>query len=261
MKHGWSVALLCAAILLPAAVRLLCYPAYPGSDDAFIHHAVAARVAAGGGWGIQPGPAVNLSSSPLFTLLAAAITALAPDGWTGVTALTLAAACLGVWCTWWAARRLGLDGLPAALLAATNLHLWRWAGTFLETTLAWAVVPLAVGVEAGLRERGERRAGPWVGLGCLLGAAVLLRYELALVGAALAVPAAIRDRRRWRWTPVAAGAALVLAPWLAFARIAFGTFLPTTLAAKASPAPHAPSLAVLDSSPASPSRRRRPLWS
>lgn len=247
MSRRWGFALLGGAILLPAVVRLACYPAYPGSDDAFIHHAVAANLAAGRGWGIEPGHAVNLSSSPLFTLVAAAVTAVAPDGWTGVTALTLLAACAGVWWTWWAARRLGLDGLPAALLAATNLHLWRWTGTFLETTVAWAIVPLAIGLEAGLRERGERRPGRWVGLGCVLGAAVLLRYELALLVAALALQASLERPRRWRWVPLAAGCALVLGPWLAFARLAFGTLLPTTLAAKASAGLHAPSTAVLGS--------------
>lgn len=245
MTRSAGFALLVGAILLPAAVRLLCYPSYPGSDDAFIHYAVAENVATGRGWGLQAGRSVNLSSSPLFTLISAALMRAGADAWIGIGALSLMASCAGVWLTWWAARSLGLDGLPAALLAATNVHLWRWTGTFLETTVAWAIVPLVIGLDALLRRRRERRPGPWLGLGCLLAVAVLLRYELALLAPALALQAR-SDRGRARWGAVAAGMAAVLLPWLGFAWSTFGSLLPTTLLAK-SAALHWPAPRVLES--------------
>lgn len=245
MRRWATIVLLAGAILLPAGVRLLCYPRYPGSDDAFIHYAVAANLAAGRGWGIQAGEPVNLSSSPLFTLAAAGLMLLGGDPWTNGSRLTLLAACAGVWLTWWAARRLGLEGVPAALLAATNLHLWRWTGAFLETTLAWAVTPLVVGCGAGLAARGERRFAAWTALGALFGVAALLRYELALLAAAFALQA-WRDGTRPRWGGLGAGLALVTAPWAFFALRRFGTLVPTTLAAKSSAALHWPSTAVLE---------------
>lgn len=244
MRRRAAIALLAGTVLLPAAVRLLCYPGYPGSDDAFIHSAVATNLAAGRGWGIQPGEPVNLSSSPLFTLAAAGLTLLGADVWKSGALVTVLAACAGVWLTWWAARRLGLAGLPAALLAATNLHLWRWTGALLETTLAWAVTPLAVGLGAAAVGRGERRFAAWAALGAVLGVAVLLRYELALL--AVVVPLQARlDGARPRWGGLGAGLALVTAPWAGYALYRFGTLLPTTLAAKSSAALHWPSTAVL----------------
>ena len=240
-----GTALLVGAILLPAAVRLACYPGYPGSDDAFIHYAVASNVATDRGWGIQPGESVNLSSSPLFTLTATGLVALGGDPWRSGSWLTLLAACAGIWLTWWAARRLGLDAVPAALLAATNLHLWRWTGTFLETTLAFAVVPLVVGLGGPLAGRREWSAGAWAAFGALLGAAALLRYELALLLVACA-PLAWSAGRRPRWGWLAAGFASVTVPWAGFAWHAFGTLVPTTLAAKSGAGPHWPSLAVLE---------------
>ena len=245
MTSRAGTALLVGAILLPAAVRLVCYPGYPGSDDAFIHYAVASNVATDRGWGIQPGESVNLSSSPLFTLTAAGLVALGGDPWRSGSWLTLLAACAGVWLTWWAARRLGLDGVPAALLAATNLHLWRWTGTFLETTLAWAAVPLVVGLGGPVAGRREWSSGVWTAVGGLLAAATLLRYELALLLVAFAPQAWIAGRRpRGGW--LAAGLAAVTVPGACFAWHEFGTLVPTTLVAKSSSSPHWPSPSILE---------------
>jgi hypothetical protein len=42
--------------LVPAAVKLLCYPHYIGSDDACIHLRIATNFVGGLGWGIKSPP-------------------------------------------------------------------------------------------------------------------------------------------------------------------------------------------------------------
>jgi hypothetical protein len=54
---------------VPILIKLLCYPSYPGSDDAFIHLTIVRNLTHGLGWGINPGEPINVSSSPLYTAL------------------------------------------------------------------------------------------------------------------------------------------------------------------------------------------------
>ena len=61
----------CVALiaLVPAMVKVICYPHNIGSDDAYIHLRIATNFIHGLGWGINPHQPVNLSTAPAFTLI------------------------------------------------------------------------------------------------------------------------------------------------------------------------------------------------
>ncbi len=68
-RLAWIVSLTC---FVPHLLKWVYYASYPGFDDAFIHLRVADNVASGRGWGINAFEPINVSSSPLFTMLLAA---------------------------------------------------------------------------------------------------------------------------------------------------------------------------------------------
>ncbi|HEY5171527.1 MAG TPA: hypothetical protein VIK54_07355, partial [Acidimicrobiia bacterium] len=118
------------------------------------------------------------------------------------------------------------------ILAAVDSQLWRWSGTVMESVVAFMAVAglLYLDVAWPVEQRNGRR---WAILGLLTGLAVLVRFEIALLVIAFVVEGVLSRRRRIAVPALVSGAAVVVVPWLAFARVEFGTFLPTTLAAKA----------------------------
>lgn len=243
LRLSWAVAMVAAISLVPVAVRLVWYPAYPGSDDAFIHASIIQNIRSGLGWGINPGENVFLTTSPLFTLAFLGLSHLASNviaaGVVVSTTAVFVSGC-GVYAM---ARRLGGDpatALLAAALAATNIHLWRWGGTFMEASFAYAAVIWVIVLY--LHVVGKQPAAarlPWfLLLGAVIGGAVLLRPETGVLGAAFFVDHLV-NRRGWivtRFAAAAAGLALAIAAYAVWATGVFGTWLPTTLGAKTSAA-------------------------
>jgi hypothetical protein len=241
---SWSWPTLLGALCLsalPAIVRLIYYPDYLGTDDSFIHAAIIQSLRDGHGWGINPGEPVNLSTSPLFTLLMLAVSWLVPDVMLAGSRIATAAAMFGVFGTFVIAVRMsghGTIGLAAAAIAAANMHLWRWTGTFIEAPLAFAGVIGVLLAFGSLLE--ERRADPASGrffaLGLSIGVLALLRFECALLGAAFLLHSVVNDRRflARRYAAAALGGAIPLAAWAVSAWAMFGGVLPTTLGAKTS---------------------------
>lgn len=228
-----------ALSIIPVAIRAAYYPDYPGTDDSFIHAAIIENLRAGRGWGINPGEPVNLSTSPLFTLLMLAVSHLWPDVIDAGTAITAAAVSLAVFGTFVVASRITASravGLCAAALAATNLHLWRWTGTFIEAPLAYAgVIAVLVAFEPLYRLESRRpELTAFMMLGLAIGVLSLLRYECGLLGLGFFVHHLVNDRRYLirRYASAACGLALPLLLWAAFALAMFGTVLPTTFSAK-----------------------------
>jgi hypothetical protein len=223
------------AVLSPLIVKLALFPSYPGSDDAFIHLRVASLFASGKAWGINPGQWVNMSSSPILTLVVSAVVWLGGPA-IGVTQLiTSLAASAGLLFTFLTARKLGLSHRISAgilVLAAVDSQLWRWSGTVMESALAFMSVAglLYVDIAWPADQRNARR---WAILGVLTGLAALVRFEIALLAVAFVVEGILSRRRRIAVVALVSGAAAAVAPWLIFARVQLGTLLPTTLAAKA----------------------------
>lgn len=189
-------------VAVPLLVKAAYYPGYPGSDDAFIHLAVARNVITGHGWGINPGEPVAVSSSPLFTLLLSAAGLAGLDMLKAGIAASLGFTVLALLLLWrHLARIVRVPGLVVAgvLLGAFNVHLWRWNGVVMETTMAFAVVALAFYLYYAVRRDSLASA---VGLGVVLG--------------------------------LVAGFAVLPTAWFIFARLYFGSFMPTTYHAKTS---------------------------
>jgi hypothetical protein len=223
------------AVLSPFIVKLALFPSYPGSDDAFIHLRVASLFASGKAWGINPGQWVNMSSSPILTLVVSAVAWLGGPA-IGVTQLiTTLAASAGLLFTFLTARKLGLSHRISAgilVLAAVDSQLWRWSGTVMEAAVAFMAVAglLYLDIAWPADQRNARR---WAILGLLTGLAALVRFEIALLAVAFVVEGMFSRRRRIAVLALVSGAAAAVAPWLIFARVQLGTLLPTTLAAKA----------------------------
>lgn len=123
--------------------------------------------------------------------------------------------------------------MAGVLLGAFNVHLWRWNGVVMETTMAFAVVALAFYLYYAVRRDSLASA---VGLGVVLGLGMLVRFELAIL-----LPCLLLDRwinaRRFRpqaTLGLVAGFAVLPTAWFIFARLYFGSFMPTTYHAKTS---------------------------
>jgi hypothetical protein len=240
----WSFPVIVAALclsVLPALIRLVYFPGYLGTDDSFIHAAIIESLREGHGWGINPGEPVNLSTSPLFTLIMLSLSAIVPDVMVAGSRLATIAVMLGVFGTFVIASRLSRNaviGLTAAGVAATNIHLWRWTGTFIEAPLAFAGV---IGVLLAFqRLYTERTPSPLAGrfflLGLAIGVLALLRFECALLGPAFLLHHLVNDRRFLvkRYAAAAVGGAIPLMVWGMAAWHLFHDVVPTTLSAKTS---------------------------
>jgi hypothetical protein len=222
--------------LVPALVKLAFYPAYPGSDDAFIHMAVAEHILDGGGWGIVSNDRVNLSSSPLFTVLLLPVLTVGSIGLAQVLSLVFACAALAI--GYLATRAMTSSvacGLAALVVAAANVHLWRWSGTMMETSLGYlSVTVIALTTLMLIRSKSE---SVWqlTLLGLLIGLGTEVRFEIGLF-LPLSFLALWFSRRenRVRLFVVVVGFCVAVAPWIVFATAYFGTPIPTTFFAKTS---------------------------
>ena len=188
-------------------------------DDAFIFARVAENWVHGDGWGFNPGQPVNVNTSILWTWLLAL---LAPVGLT--TLSIMAAFSLSAALAIAPLRRLtGSLGrwpsiaLTAACLSCTTL----WESTGLESALALALVAWTIVAATGRRP---------VLAGALLGLSILCRPDALVLGGLLVAEWWWAERRLpWR---LVGTAALVLLPWLLYARMTFGSVVPVTLGAK-----------------------------
>ena len=176
-----TAAIVVVLVLLPALVKLISYAAYPGPDDSFIHIAVAEHILRGDGWGVVSNDRMNLSSSPIFTLLLLPVLAIGSIGLAQILSLAFASIALAV--TFFATRTVtasSMCGIAALAVAAANVHLWRWSGTVMETSLAYLAVTIIAA--ATIRLLMQRRGSVWdlALLGVLIGLGTLVRYEIGI---------------------------------------------------------------------------------
>jgi len=225
---------------IPVVVRIGYAWDYPGADDAFIYLAIVRNVIAGHGWGILPGVTVNLATSPMFAFLGIGIGHITSHILGAGEAVMFAATMLGVYGTYLLAKRLTPDtatSIAVTAAAATNVNLWRWTGTFMETALAWSVAVFLVLWFIYITQKAERRTlldNFLLGVG--VGVATLTRPELGIFGGIFFLHDLINDRQNIfrRQLASIAGLALALAPYLAWSISEFGSPFPTTLGAKSS---------------------------
>jgi hypothetical protein len=225
-------------------------------DDSWIHLQFARNLAAGRGLSYNAGELVTGSTAPLWTAILALLAYLPgnPLAWAQLAGALLYLA--GVDATWRLARELDLPSGLATLAGGLTLG----TGWLVWSALSGMEIPLFVllstwGVVLHLRERTAAAALPLAP--AVLALAALARPEGLLLLVLAFVDGCLRFRRdhapngtptaaappepgplRWRRPPfarLARGgllAACVLAGPLLFYRIAGGSFLPTTFAAK-----------------------------
>jgi hypothetical protein len=230
----FTAAVAVGLILLPGLVKLFCYADYPGPDDAFIHIAVAEHVLHGEGWGIISNDRMNLSSSPVFTLLLLPVLTIGSIGLAQILSLAFASTALLI--TFFVTRSYtssNMCGIAALAVAAANIHLWRWSGTVMETSLAYLLVTVIAAFT--LRLLAQPRGSRWdlALLGVLIGVGTLVRFEIGLFLPLSIAALAISRRAEWRQIAgVFGGFVATMLPWVVFASSYFGAVLPTTFYAK-----------------------------
>lgn len=227
--------LACVLIASPAIVKVIFYPDYPGSDDAFIHVATAEHILSGQGWGIAGSGHVNLSSSPAFTVILLAVLSVGSIGLAQATSLVFA--CAGLAVTYLAVRRLTSRsaGLVALAVAAANVHLWRWSGTVMETSLGYLAVACIAAWALTRCLATHRTHLDLAVLGVLIGIGTMVRFEIGLLlPISLAIVWLAGERRLTAFVTLLVSFIVGVGPWLIFSSLYFGSPIPTTFYAKAS---------------------------
>ncbi len=203
-----------------AAANLLAYGDYR-TEDAYITFRYAANLAAGDGFVFNPGERVLGTSTPLWTLLLAALAAAGLD--IVAAAGFLYTLCLSL-CGYFGALFLGRQGFPNAGAVFALAAVWGAGGSLLfigmETTLYLTLIFLSLLVA-------DRR--PWAA-GTLLGLVMTARYDgVVVAGVVLLVRWLSTKKLPWREAATCGG---LFAGWLLFAQLYFGSPLPNTLGAK-----------------------------
>jgi hypothetical protein len=190
----WSVAfyLGATAVLVGSAmVRTDGHFTY-ALDDAAIHLSMGDALAHHGTWGVVPGEFESASSSPLYTLLLAALQLVVPTGREFLPLVVNLVA--GVWALAILAanqtmlrpgRRRWLDVIGTVMVVALVLMLPVLAMVGMEHTLHLALV-LAILTAFNRRRLGLATGRPWVPY-ALLAVAALIRFETLFLAVGLAV--------------------------------------------------------------------------
>jgi hypothetical protein len=214
---------LALTLLLALAARCVLLRAQATEEDFYITLRYAVNLAAGRGFVYNPGEPVLGTTTPLYTLLLAALIRLHLDPILCSKLLGIGAdlvSCIAVYSLGRTAGRPGA-GVAAALCVAllpTNLI---WATKGMEVGLVAAVAAVAW---AAWAERHE--AISWAAAALLL----LLRIDGAAL-ALLLLPATLARERRMPWRALLIYLVLVL-PWIVYATHTFGSPIPASLQAK-----------------------------
>jgi hypothetical protein len=192
-------------------------------DDAFITFRYARNLVRGDGFAFNPGERVLGTTTPLFTLVSAALWWVFGDAGLPTAAVAVNSLALGAQA--YLLYLLLRDPAPWTGVVVAALTLLGAFGSHyqlaLETNTFAALVLLTVWALAGRRT---------VVCGVALGLAFLTRYDAALLVPLVPVWWRAAGWRRPARTLLIAGA--VVAPWLVFGWIYFGSPLPATLASK-----------------------------
>jgi len=225
--------------VLPALliVAALMFPLRGGfTDDGFIHVQYARNLMTRGEYSFNPGETSFGTTSPLWVMALAVVARPFGDGQALVVAgktlswlATLAAVIVlhHVLTLLGASRRTAIFGTAAF---AADVWLVRWGALGMESSLAACMAALMVATS--VRAYDDRRDAAAFGVAVAVGA--LVRPELYLAMPVYIVGALSR-RPRPSWRVVLTGAcvmALLVGPWLAFAKMHMGSFLPNTAGAK-----------------------------
>ena len=195
---------------------------FAGGDDAHITYRTARNIAEGEGFGFNPGERVLITTTPLYTLLLAGSYFLIPNlaivgGLIGLVSLYLGSVFIylilkdvgaGVWSAFLGAASYLVSPMLLFILG-------------METSLLLAVILASFWLSMQNKPKSSI---------AMAAVATLIRPDAILVAAVLWSRRAFVERRfPWRESLVYLA---ILAPWLVFAQLYFGSFLPSSLGAK-----------------------------
>lgn len=205
------------------------------TDDGFIHIQYARNIVTLGEYSFNPGLVSFGTTSPLWVMMLAAIGRFFGTGDNLIVAsrvLSWLAGLASLFVVYRFGRAIGMSRTFATLCALGLAgHVWhvRWTALGMETSTA-VLLSAAVGA-ASIGAFGDRRRA--VMTGAFMALAALIRPE-AYLFVPVYVVAALTCRRK-AWSHVVATLALwalLIVPWLLFARFYIGGFLPNTAGAK-----------------------------
>jgi arabinofuranosyltransferase len=225
LREAWGVSsrVVLAAMCVAASLLYALYWNGIGPDDAWITYRYAENIAGGTGFVFNAGERVYGTSTPLYALI------LAAAGWIGLSVpwtswvIGFAALNASIVLMYDLVRRIHgeLSGFAAAGLLAGAYLVHRVATFGMETPLFLLLI-IATFL-AYVRDRQLLAAA-------LAGLCLLMRLDGLAVGAALALGHMV-TRREIPWKAGLVYAAVV-APWLIFAALYFGSPVPNTMVAK-----------------------------
>lgn len=228
-QAAWSGQLfIAAALIVLLALAARCWVAITTrstAEDFFITLRYAERLAHGSGFTYNPGQRVLGTTTPLYTLF------LAAAAWIGLPAQEVGKG-----------ANIVADSLTCALIvrlsASPGINRPRF-GLLAALLYAVGTAPVSIsiaGMETGLVTCAGMAAvvayveERWNALLALAAALFLLRIDTPALALILIASLAVRTRRL-PWQSLALAAAIIL-PWLIFAQLYFGSFIPTSLVAK-----------------------------
>ncbi len=225
-------------ISIPLVVLLLLLMPLRGgfTDDGFIHIQYANNVIERGEYSFNPGEVSFGTTSPLWVMELAALGTMTGGGDTLITisrVLSWLAGFASILVLYALVIALGGRRWTASLAAAVfAADAWfvRWTALSMETSTAvLAVLLMAL---ASVRAYRSQRSAAFLGVAIALASLVRPEVYLAIPVYIVAL-LSMRGRvdRRCVWATLAVTAAL-LVPWLLFARVHIGSFMPNTAGAK-----------------------------
>jgi hypothetical protein len=225
-------------IVVPAVLLLgMMLPLRGGfTDDGFIHIQYARNLATRGEYSFNPGDVSFGTTSPLWVMTLAAIGKFFHDGDALITVSRVLswiggfAALVVFYALVLAVGGKRLTALLATAVFACDAWFARWTALGMETSVAVLAV-LLVGLTS-VKAWEDRRSAAFLGLAMALGS--LVRPELYLAFPVYLFALLVERRRVEKlcpWATIAVAAAL-LVPWLVFAKLYIGDFVPSTAGAK-----------------------------
>lgn len=203
------------------------------AGDASEYERIALNLLGGNGFALHPSTP-TVFRPPAYPLLIAAVYGVAGAAPGFVLAVQAGLGAVGAWCVYLLGRRLLSErtALAGGLLAAAYPHLAFYAATLLSETLSFALLALAMlAVSHALPEL--RRVWPLAIAGAAFAGAALSSPRLAPMPAAIPLVLATTRAAGRRWLVacalLAAGYAVVLAPWVARNAVVFGVPAPLTI--------------------------------
>lgn len=225
-------------LVVPIALLLVFLLPLKGgfTDDGFIHIQYARNLIERGEYSFNPGEVSFGTTSPLWVMALAALGSFSDDRETLITlsrVLSWLSGFVAVVVLYLLVLALGGKRWTAVLASATfAADAWfsRWTALSMETSAA--VLTVLLMILASVNAYRSNRSAAFLGLTMVL--ASLVRPEVYLAFPVYLISLWFQRRnldRRCVWTTLAIAAVLII-PWLLFAKLYIGSFLPNTAGAK-----------------------------